>query len=48
MREGLERYAIMEPLGAGAQGSTYRGIDRETDEAVAHRQLVRESHAMVV
>ncbi len=39
MREGLERYAIMEPLGAGAQGSTYRGIDRETDEAVAIKVL---------
>lgn len=35
MREGLQRYAIMEPLGAGAQGRTFRGIDRETDEPVA-------------
>jgi serine/threonine protein kinase len=39
MREGLQRYAIMEPLGAGAQGSTFRGIDRETDEPVAIKVL---------
>lgn len=39
MREGLQRYAIMEPLGAGAQGSTFRGVDRETDEPVAIKVL---------
>lgn len=35
MKQGLERYAIMDPLGAGSQASTFRGIDRETGETVA-------------
>jgi serine/threonine protein kinase len=39
MKQGLERYAIMEPLGKGAQASTYRGIDRETGESVAIKVL---------
>jgi hypothetical protein len=39
MAEGLQRYAIIEPLGAGAQGSTFRGVDRETGEAVAIKVL---------
>lgn len=39
MKQGLERYAIMEPLGKGAQASTFRGIDRETGEHVAIKVL---------
>ncbi|MFV8756369.1 serine/threonine protein kinase [Nannocystaceae bacterium ST9] len=39
MSEGLQRYAIMEPLGAGAQGSTFRGIDRDRGEPVAIKVL---------
>lgn len=39
MKQGLERYAIMEPLGKGAQASTFRGIDRETGEQVAIKVL---------
>lgn len=39
MRQGLERYAIMEPLGKGAQASTFRGVDRETNENVAIKVL---------
>ncbi len=36
---GLERYQIMEPLGAGSQGKTFRAIDRETSKAVAVKVL---------
>lgn len=36
---GLQRYQIMEPLGAGSQGHTYRAIDRETREEVAIKVL---------
>ncbi|PRP93832.1 Serine/threonine-protein kinase F [Enhygromyxa salina] len=38
-REGLQRYQIMESLGAGSQGHTYRAIDRETDDEVAIKVL---------
>ncbi|MCY1053584.1 serine/threonine-protein kinase [Nannocystis sp. SCPEA4] len=37
--QGLQRYQIMEPLGAGAQGRTFRAIDRETGAAVAVKVL---------
>lgn len=37
--EGLQRYQIMEPLGAGAQGQTFRAIDRVTGGAVAVKVL---------
>ncbi|MFZ6177364.1 serine/threonine-protein kinase [Nannocystis pusilla] len=37
--EGLQRYQIMEPLGAGAQGRTFRAIDRRTGAAVAVKVL---------
>jgi serine/threonine protein kinase len=37
--EGLQRYQIMEPLGAGAQGQTFRAIDRVTGDAVAVKVL---------
>ncbi len=37
--EGLQRYAIMEPLGSGAQGSTFRGIDRVSGDSVAIKVL---------
>jgi serine/threonine protein kinase len=33
--EGLQRYQIMEPLGSGSQGHTYRAVDRETEAEVA-------------
>jgi serine/threonine protein kinase len=36
---GLQRYQIMEPLGAGSQGRTFRAIDRETGAAVAVKVL---------
>lgn len=36
---GLQRYQIMEPLGAGAQGQTFRAIDRVTGDAVAVKVL---------
>ncbi len=36
---GLQRYQIMEPLGAGSQGKTFRAIDRETDTPVAIKIL---------
>jgi len=35
----LQRYQIMEPLGAGSQGKTFRAIDRQTDTAVAVKIL---------
>ncbi|MDC0722643.1 serine/threonine-protein kinase [Nannocystis bainbridge] len=37
--QGLQRYQIMEPLGAGSQGRTFRAIDRETGAAVAVKVL---------
>lgn len=36
---GLQRYQIMEPLGAGSQGRTFRAVDRETGAAVAVKVL---------
>lgn len=36
---GLQRYQIMEPLGAGAQGRTFRGVDRVSGQAVAIKVL---------
>lgn len=36
---GLQRYQIMEALGAGAQGKTFRAIDRTTNTAVAIKVL---------
>jgi len=36
---GLQRYQIMEALGAGAQGQTFRAIDRVTGDAVAVKVL---------
>lgn len=36
---GLSRYQIMEPLGAGSQGRTFRAIDRATGAAVAVKVL---------
>ncbi len=36
---GLQRYQIMEPLGEGSQGKTFRAIDRETDTPVAIKIL---------
>ena len=35
----LQRYQIMEPLGRGAQGTTYRGIDRASGDEVAIKVL---------
>jgi D-tyrosyl-tRNA(Tyr) deacylase len=35
----LQRYQIMEPLGAGGQAHTYRAIDRETGDEVAIKVL---------
>lgn len=35
----LTRFQIMEPLGAGAQGHTYRGVDRDTGRTVAIKVL---------
>lgn len=32
---GLERYQIMQPLGSGAQASTFRAIDRQSEREVA-------------
>ncbi|KIG13362.1 serine/threonine kinase [Enhygromyxa salina] len=37
--EGLQRYQIMERLGSGSQGHSYRAIDRETHEDVAIKVL---------
>ena len=37
--EGLQRYQIMEPLGSGSQGHTFRAIDRTRDERVAVKVL---------
>ncbi len=36
---GLARYQIMEPLGGGSQGQTFRAIDRQTRNAVAVKVL---------
>ena len=36
---GLQRYQIMEPLGAGSQGKTFRAIDRERGTEVAVKVL---------
>lgn len=36
---GLQRYQIMEALGAGSQGKTFRAIDRETGRQVAVKAL---------
>ena len=36
---GLQRYQIMEPLGAGSQGRTFRGIDRVSGQEVAIKVL---------
>lgn len=33
--ESARRYQIMEPLGQGGQGSTFRGVDRDTGASVA-------------
>ncbi|MFO7565096.1 MAG: serine/threonine-protein kinase [Enhygromyxa sp.] len=37
--EGLQRYQIMEPLGSGSQGHTFRAIDRVTKGEVAVKVL---------
>jgi serine/threonine protein kinase len=37
--EGLQRYQIMERLGSGSQGHSYRAIDRETGDEVAIKVL---------
>ena len=37
--EGLQRYQIMESLGAGSQGHTYRAIDRVSGDEVAVKVL---------
>jgi serine/threonine protein kinase len=37
--QGLQRYQIMEPLGSGSQGHTYRAFDRELHEEVAVKVL---------
>lgn len=37
--EGLARYQVMDPLGEGGQGSTFRGIDRATNRDVAIKVL---------
>lgn len=37
--EKLQRYQIMEPLGAGGQGHTYRAIDRDSGDEVAIKVL---------
>ncbi len=39
MVDGLQRYQIMESLGQGGQGHTYRAIDRETGDRVAVKVL---------
>jgi len=39
LSEGLTRYQVMDPLGEGGQGTTYRGVDRATDRAVAIKVL---------
>lgn len=36
---GLQRYQIMEALGAGSQGQTFRGVDRVTGQVVAIKVL---------
>lgn len=36
---GLQRYQIMEPLGAGSQGQTFRAVDRVSGQAVAIKVL---------
>ncbi len=36
---GLQRYQIMESLGAGSQGQTFRGVDRVTGDSVAIKVL---------
>ena len=36
---GLQRYQIMEALGAGSQGQTFRGVDRVTGQSVAIKVL---------
>ncbi|HGG56172.1 MAG TPA: serine/threonine protein kinase [Nannocystis exedens] len=36
---GLARYQIMEPLGGGSQGQTFRAIDRQRGDAVAIKVL---------
>ena len=36
---GLQRYAILGPLGAGAQGQTFRALDRATGREVAVKVL---------
>lgn len=35
----LQRYQIMEPLGPGGQGNTFRAIDRDTNRSVAVKVL---------
>ena len=35
----LERYQVMDALGSGAQGHTYRGVDRDTGRMVAIKVL---------
>jgi len=37
--EKLKRYQIMEPLGSGSQGRTFRAIDRQTSREVAVKVL---------
>src|SRR5690606_2812799 len=37
--EGLQRYQIMESLGFGSQGHTYRAVDRQTRAEVAIKVL---------
>ncbi|MCA9663111.1 MAG: serine/threonine protein kinase, partial [Myxococcales bacterium] len=37
--QGLQRYQVMDALGRGAQGQTFRGIDRETNHEVAIKVL---------
>ncbi len=39
IRTPLQRYQVMEPLGAGGQGTTFRGIDRESGRNVAIKVL---------
>jgi eukaryotic-like serine/threonine-protein kinase len=37
--ERLRRYQLMEPLGEGGHGRTFRGIDRQTGREVAIKVL---------